>query len=159
MKTTAAILVQTGQPLELWDIEIPQLKPGQVLVEMTYSGACRTQVLEARGHKGEDKWVPHCLGHEGVGKVLETGEGVTRVAKDQPVVLSWLKGGGLDAGGAKYARDGQEVNAGGVTTFQKMTVVSENRLTPLVEGLDPKEAVMLGCALPRRCAETNAPAS
>ena len=73
MKTEAALLVQTGTPLVVAEIEIPVLKPGQVLVDITYSGACGTQVMEWRGDKGEDKWVPHCLGHEATGVVLETG--------------------------------------------------------------------------------------
>lgn len=148
MKTTAAILVQTGKPLELWDIEIPRLGRGQVLVEVLFSGACRTQVLEAWGLKGEDKWVPHCLGHEGVGRVLETGPEVSRVRSGDQVVLSWLKGAGIEAGGAKYACDGKTVNAGGVTTFQKMAVCSENRLSPLPPDVPAEHAIMLGCALP-----------
>ncbi len=77
MKTEAALLVQTGMPLVVAEIEIPALKAGQVLVEIAYSGACGTQVMEWRGDKGEDKWVPHCLGHEGTGVVLETGSAVT----------------------------------------------------------------------------------
>ena len=67
MKTTAAVLVELGRPLELADLEIPALKPGQVLVEVAYSGVCHTQLLEARGHRGEDRFLPHCLGHEGSG--------------------------------------------------------------------------------------------
>ncbi len=148
MKTLAALLVQTGQPLELAEISIPALKPAQALVRTDYSGACRTQVLEIRGAKGEDKWVPHCLGHEGTGEVLEVGSSVSRVKPGDKVVLSWLKAGGLDAGGTQYDWAGRNVNAGGVTTFQKHTVVSENRLTLLPPGLDPREGIMLGCALP-----------
>src|ERR1700738_1371863 len=129
MKTEAALLVQTGTPLVVAEIEIPVLKPGQVLVEITYSGACGTQVMEWRGDKGEDKWVPHCLGHEGTGVVLETGSAVTKVKADDKVVLSWIKGSGIEAGGAIYEWDGKKVNAGGVTTFQRHAVVSENRLT------------------------------
>ena len=63
MKTEAAILVETGKPLEIGHIEIPILKDGQILVEIAYSGACHTQLLEARGRRGEDPWLPHCLGH------------------------------------------------------------------------------------------------
>lgn len=148
MKTTAAILVETARPLELWDIEIPALRSGQVLVEVIYSGACRTQVMEAWGMKGEDKWLPHCLGHEGVGRVVETGADVTRVKPGDVVVMSWLKAEGIEAGGAKYTRDGQVVNAGAVTSFQKMAVCSENRLSRLPEGVPADHAVMLGCALP-----------
>ena len=148
MKTEAALLVQTGTPLVVAEIEIPVLKPGQVLVEISYSGACGTQVMEWRGDKGEDKWVPHCLGHEGSGAVLETGAGVTKVKAGDKVVLSWIKGGGIEAGGAVYDWDGRKVNAGGVTTFQRHAVVSENRLTLLPGELPMDIAVLLGCAAP-----------
>ena len=148
MKTTAALLVQTGAPLVLAEIDIPTLKPGQVLVEIAYSGACGTQVMEWRGDKGEDKWVPHCLGHEGTGAVLETGSAVTKVKAGDKVVLSWIKGGGIEAGGTVYAWGEKKVNAGGVTTFQRHAVVSENRLTLLPTELPMDLAVLLGCAAP-----------
>jgi S-(hydroxymethyl)glutathione dehydrogenase/alcohol dehydrogenase len=148
MKTTAALLVQTGAPLVLAEIDIPALKPGQVLVEIAYSGACGTQVMEWRGDKGEDKWVPHCLGHEGTGTVLETGSAVTKVKAGDKVVLSWIKGNGIEAGGAVYAWGDKKVNAGGVTTFQRHSVVSENRLTLLPAELPMDLAVLLGCAAP-----------
>jgi S-(hydroxymethyl)glutathione dehydrogenase/alcohol dehydrogenase len=148
MKTQAALLVQTGQPLVIAEIEIPALKTGQVLVEIAYSGACGTQVMEWRGEKGEDKWVPHCLGHEGTGTVVETGPAVSRVKAGDKVVLSWIKGSGIEAGGAVYAWGERKVNAGGVTTFQRHAVVSENRLTPLPAGLPMDVAVLLGCAAP-----------
>jgi S-(hydroxymethyl)glutathione dehydrogenase / alcohol dehydrogenase len=148
MKTEAALLVQTGKPLVLAEIEIPSLKLGQVLVEVAYSGACGTQVMEWRGDKGEDKWVPHCLGHEGTGTVLEIGGAVTKVKAGDKVVLSWIKGNGIEAGGAVYDWDGKKVNAGGVTTFQRHAVVSENRLTLLPAGLPMDVAVLLGCAAP-----------
>src|SRR5580692_11418604 len=148
MKTEAALLVQTGSPLVVAEIDIPALKPGPVLVEITYSGACGTQVMEWRGDKGEDKWVPHCLGHEGTGVVLETGSAVTKVKPDDKVVLSWIKGSGIEAGGAVYEWNGRKVNAGGVTTFQRHAVVSENRLTVLPGDLPMDVAVLLGCAAP-----------
>jgi S-(hydroxymethyl)glutathione dehydrogenase / alcohol dehydrogenase len=148
MKTTAALLVQTGAPLVLAEIDIPTLRPGQVLVEIAYSGACGTQVMEWRGDKGEDKWLPHCLGHEGTGTVLEAGSAVTKVKAGDKVVLSWIKGSGIEAGGAVYGWGEKKVNAGGVTTFQRHAVVSENRLTPLPAGLPMDVAVLLGCAAP-----------
>jgi S-(hydroxymethyl)glutathione dehydrogenase / alcohol dehydrogenase len=148
MKTEAALLVQTGTPLVLAEIDIPALKPGQALVEIAYSGVCGTQVMEWRGDKGEDRWVPHCLGHEGSGAVLETGNAVTKVKAGDRVVLSWIKGNGIEAGGAIYDWEGRKVNAGGVTTFQRHAVVSENRLTVLPAELPMDVAVLLGCAAP-----------
>lgn len=148
MKTDAAILVETGQPLVMGQLEIPKLKQGQCLVEIAYSGACHTQLLEARGRRGEDTWLPHCLGHEASGVVVEIGEGVTRVKTDDRVALSWIKAEGIEAGGSVYQWDGRDVNAGAVTTFQRHAVVSENRLTILPSALEMKQATLLGCALP-----------
>lgn len=148
MQTPAAILVELGRPLELVDLTVPVLKPGQVLVEIAFSGVCHTQVLEARGHRGPDRFLPHCLGHEGSGTVREIGPGVTRVAPGDRVVLSWIKGRGGDVPGSQYDWNGRAVNAGGITTFSRLSVISENRLTKLDPALPFDLAALLGCAIP-----------
>src|SRR5262249_7256030 len=130
------------------DLEVPPLQPGQVLVEVCYSGVCHTQVLECRGHRGEDRYLPHCLGHEGSGVVREVGPGVTKVKPGDHAILSWIKGSGADVPGAVYGWRGRRVNAGGITTFGRYAVLSENRLTALPEAFPMKEAALLGCALP-----------
>ena len=94
MKTLAAILTQTGKPLELDEIDIPQLRSYWVLVEISHSGICGTQLNEVDGKKGEDKWLP-CIGHEAIGSVVDVGENVTRFRKDDNVILSWLKTDGM----------------------------------------------------------------
>lgn len=146
MKTEAAILVQTGAPLQLVELEIPVLKPGQALVEILYSGVCGTQVLECRGHKGADRFLPHCLGHEGTGIVRETGPGVTKVKAGDKVMLSWIKGSGADVPGSVYSWDGKKVNSGALATFNRYSVTSENRLTVLPADIPMREATLLGCA-------------
>src|SRR5260221_6821804 len=143
MKACSAVLVDTGNPIELADLEIPKLKKGQVLIEIAYSGVCHAQIVEARGRRGPDKFLPHCLGHEGSGTVAEIGDGVTKVRVGDKVVLSWIKGSGLDGGGTVYAWEGRPVNAGPITTFARHSVISENRLAvpgaggPLTEGAAP----------------------
>jgi S-(hydroxymethyl)glutathione dehydrogenase/alcohol dehydrogenase len=79
---------------------------------------------------------------------VETGGTVTKVKAGDKVVLSWIKGTGIEAGGAVYDWDGRKVNAGGVTTFQRHAVVSENRLTLLPPDMPMDVAVLLGCAAP-----------
>jgi S-(hydroxymethyl)glutathione dehydrogenase/alcohol dehydrogenase len=148
MKTTAAILVELGRPLELVDLEIPALKLGQVLVEIVYSGVCHTQVMEARGLRGADRFLPHCLGHEGSGIVREMGGNVSRVQAGDRVVLSWIKGNGADVPGTQYGWRGTLVNSGAITTFSRFSVISENRLTRLDPGLPMDLAALLGCAIP-----------
>src|SRR6185437_4629987 len=102
MRTAAAILVETGKPLEIADLEVPRLQPGQVLVEVQYSGVCHTQLLEARGHRGEDRFLPHCLGHEGSGIVREVGPGVTKVKAGDHAILSWINGSGANVPATVY---------------------------------------------------------
>jgi S-(hydroxymethyl)glutathione dehydrogenase / alcohol dehydrogenase len=152
VKTTAAVLVELKQPLELADLEVPSLKPGQVLVEIRYSGVCHTQVLEARGYRGVDPYLPHCLGHEGSGVVRDVGLGVSKVKPGDLVILSWIKGSGADVPGTIYDWQGRKVNAGGITTFARHSVISENRLTvippSLGEGLPERLVPLLGCAVP-----------
>ncbi|MBI4676461.1 MAG: zinc-binding dehydrogenase [Elusimicrobia bacterium] len=148
MKTLAAVLVDTGKPLVLAELEIPALQPGQVIVEIGFSGVCHTQLLESRGYRGKDAFLPHCLGHEGSGTVVEIGPGVSKVAPGDQVILSWMKGSGADVNRVVYRWGDRQVNAGGVTTFGRHAVVSENRLTVTPPGISPREAALLGCAVP-----------
>lgn len=148
MKTRAALLVQTAQPVVIEQIEIPALKPGQVLVNVAYSGVCHTQLLECDGHRGADPFLPHCLGHEGSGFVAEIGPGVTKVAVGDRVLLSWMKGTGGDVPGTTYQWGDKIVNAGGITTWSDQAVISENRLTKIPEALPLRDAALLGCAVP-----------
>lgn len=148
MKTLAAVLVETGKPLVLAELEIPALQPGQVLVEIAFSGVCHTQVLECRGHRGEDRYLPHCLGHEGSGIVCDVGPGVTKVKAGDRVILSWIKGSGADVPRTVYRWGDRKVNAGGITTFSRHAVISENRLTLLPQEIPLRDAALLGCAVP-----------
>lgn len=148
VRTTAAILVETGRPLQLMDVTFPDLKPGQVIVDIAYSGVCQTQLNEARGHKGPDRFLPHALGHEGSGIVREIGAGVTKVQPGDRVVLSWLKGSGLDVPGTVYDSAIGKVNSGAISTFMAATITCENRLTKIPDDIPLKEAALLGCAIP-----------
>ena len=146
---SSAVLEQLSVPLSICsNIAIPELSRGQVLVNVAYSGVCHSQLMEVRGARGEDKFVPHLLGHEGTGRVEAVGDGVTKVKPGDWVVLGWIKGTGLEAGGAKYSHAGRIINAGGVTTFNEMAVVSENRLVLLPHGVPLDIGVLFGCALP-----------
>lgn len=148
MKTRAAVLVNTKEPLELWELETPPLGTGQVLVQIVYSGFCHSQLNEMKGLKGEDKFLPHTLGHEGSGIVVEVGPGVTKVKSADRVVLSWIKGEGADVPGCRYTSSHGMVNSGAISTFLTYAVISENRLIPIPSEMPLKEAALLGCAIP-----------
>ncbi len=147
-KTQAAVLFETGKPLRLLELAIPELRPGQVLVEVAYSGVCHSQLNEVRGHKGPDRYLPHTLGHEGAGRVIAVGPGVTKTRSGDQVVLSWLKGSGADVPGTVYESGAGRINSGAVSTFMRRTVTCENRVTVIPGSMPGNLAALLGCAVP-----------
>jgi S-(hydroxymethyl)glutathione dehydrogenase / alcohol dehydrogenase len=147
MKTRAAILVEQKKPLVIEEVEMPALKLGQVLVKVLASGICGSQIGEINGVKGPDRFLPHLLGHEGCGTVLEVGEGVRTVKPGDRVVLHWRKGAGLESVTPTYGSRLGTVNAGWVTTFNEHAIVSENRVTAVPPGFDVEAAALFGCAI------------
>jgi len=144
----AAILTQTKSPLEIAELKMPdRLAFGQVHVRIHYSGICGAQLNEIEAAKGEDKFLPHLLGHEGSGTVLAVGEGVKRVRPGDHVVLHWRQSAGLQCEPPKYRWNGRTVNAGWVTTFNDEAVISENRLTVIPQDFDLRLAPLFGCAV------------
>lgn len=142
----AAILERVNAPLTIADVEVPRLAAGQVLVKMEYSGVCGKQIDEISGRR-DDPFLPHLLGHEGAGTIVEVGDGVTKTKKDDRVVLHWMKGPGMNSATPKFRWNGREINAGWVTTFSEMTIASENRVTPIPSGVGGDLACLLGCAV------------
>ena len=131
MKTAAAILVELRKPLLIDEVELPALGYGQVLVQVKVSRICGSQLGEIEGVKGPDKYLPHLLGHEGGGIVIEVGPEVSHVKAGDHVVLHWRPGAGIQAAPSKYRLGAQTINAGNITTFQNLAVVSENRVTKI----------------------------
>jgi S-(hydroxymethyl)glutathione dehydrogenase/alcohol dehydrogenase len=147
MKTTAAILVEQRKPLVIDEVEVPPLGFGQVLVDIKVSRICGSQVGEIDGVKGPDRWLPHLLGHEGGGIVLEVGPEVRHVKPGDHVVLHWRPGRGIEARPPDYQWNGKKVNAGFVTTFNQMGVISENRLTVVPPDTDYEVRCLLADTL------------
>ncbi|MBM3835390.1 MAG: zinc-binding dehydrogenase [Verrucomicrobia bacterium] len=147
MKLKAAILERLNAPLVLDEIEVPNLECGQVLVQVHRTSICGAQLNEISGTKGDDKFLPHLLGHEGGATVLQVGPGVTQVKKGDPVVLHWRKGAGIHAATPKYNWNGRTVNAGWVTTFSEAAIVSENRVTAIPKDIPFEIAALMGCVV------------
>ena len=149
MKTLAAVLYEINAPLRIEELSIPDLREGQVLVKIAYSGLCHSQLNEIKGLKGEDKFLPHTLGHEGSGVVEAVGTAVKKVKEGDRVVLTWIKGSGADIPATTYkSRDGLLVNSGAISTFMAKAVISENRLVKIPDAMPLREAALLGCAIP-----------
>jgi len=147
MKMKAAILEKLNASLVIDELEIPALECGQVLVKVYASGICGKQIGEINGHYGKDPYLPHLLGHEGGGIVVDIGSGVTQVKSGDRVVMHWRKGAGIEAPFPKYKRKEGYVGSGKITTFSEYAVISENRLTPINRDVSFDIAALMGCAV------------
>lgn len=144
----AAILVEQHKPLVIDEVQMPPtLEIGQVLVKVHFSGICGSQLGEINGAKGEDKFLPHLLGHEGSATVLEIGPGVRYVKPGDVVVLHWRKGLGIEGAPPVYRWRGNKLNAGWITTFNEYAIISENRMTVIPADSDLEVAALFGCAV------------
>ena len=144
----AAILAQSRKPLVVDQIRFPdELGVGQVLVKLLYTSICGAQINEIEAAKGPDKFLPHLLGHEGSGVVIEIGPGVTTVKPGDTVVLHWRPSQGIQCQPPEYNWRKEKLNAGWVTTFNEHAIISENRMTSISPDYDMKSAPLLGCAV------------
>ena len=144
-----AFLEKLNDSLKISKVALPNaLLPGQVLVKLQSFGVCGSQLLEISGKKGNARFIPHMLGHEGVGIVVECGDLVSTVQEGDRVVLHWRKGTGIEGPPAEYLLpDGRKLGSGPISTFGEMTVVSENRLTVIPSDIGSTLATLLGCGL------------
>ena len=145
----AAVLESNNAPLAMRPVEFRgPLLVGQVLVRLCFSGICGKQLEEIDASDGEDRFLPHLLGHEGSGTVVDIGPGVTKAKFSDTVVLHWMKGSGINSPTPNYfGASGARINAGWVTTFNEFAVVSENRVTVIPDTSDLLLASLLGCAV------------
>jgi Zn-dependent alcohol dehydrogenase len=143
----AAILENIDGPLTVGEVELTNLTFGQVLVKVLVSGICGSQLQEIAGNKGNAKFVPHLLGHEGCGIVEDIGAGVTKVKKGDKVIMHWRKGDGIESDFPTYVFKGKPMRSGKVTTLSEQAIVSENRVTPVPADTPNELCALLGCGL------------
>jgi len=143
----AAVLEKLNYPLAIREVFPTQLLPGQVYVKVLASGLCGAQLHEIRGHRGNGKFLPHLMGHEGCGIVKEVGPGVTTVKEGDKVVMHWRPGSGIESEFPKYHLGEKIISSGKCTTLSEFSIVSENRLTKVPHDTPTVLAAMLGCSL------------
>ena len=143
-----AVLEKIKKPLKIKNLNFRNLKYGQVLVKIIFSGICKTQLLEIAGARGKDRWLPHALGHEGSGIVEAVGKGVTKVKRGDEVILTWIKSLGIDSESPKFYSENKIINAGKITTFSNYSVISENRIVKKPKNMPMDIAALFGCAIP-----------
>jgi propanol-preferring alcohol dehydrogenase len=139
-----------GRPLVLREVPRPEPGPGQVLVEVSACGVCRTDLHVCDGELSEPK--PALIpGHEIVGRVVALGEGDLPFSEGQRVGIPWL---GFTCGRCEACRRGQEnlcdaARFTGYTLdggYAEYAVADARYCFALPEGLTDAEAAPLLCA-------------
>lgn len=153
IKSLLYVLTEVGAPLSLVEAELDHLGDHDCLVDILYTSVCGTQLGEMRGTRGPDRFLPHCMGHEGMGKIRMMGSSVERFRLGDIVYLTWIPCDERPAAGKKHlcTANGQLINSGPVVSFARSMVCSASRLFSVSKSLFgdkiPCEALTpLGCA-------------
>lgn len=170
MDIRAAILWEQGAPLSIEPATLEAPGPGEALVEIKAAGVCHSDL-----HATSGDWpmgVPIVPGHEGAGIVREVGDGVSRVAVGDHVVLCWAPACGvcppcaagspmlcdrlekttyrnrLPGGGTRLRARGQDIAPFlGTACWASHTVVPEAALVPVSRDVPFAPLAAVGCAV------------
>jgi propanol-preferring alcohol dehydrogenase len=100
----AMVLERPGSALVMRERPVPAPGPGEILVEVAACGVCRTDLHVVDGELPDPRY-PVVPGHEIVGSVAATGEGVEGFAPGARVGVPWL---GATCGVCPYCVAGRE---------------------------------------------------
>jgi S-(hydroxymethyl)glutathione dehydrogenase/alcohol dehydrogenase len=144
-----AAILKKKKKIDIHNFQVPlDLREDQVLIKIKYAGICGSQIMEYLGKRGKDSYLPHCFGHEAVGKVKAIGKSVNKVKIGDDVILSWIKGRGLDFGGFTLCDiKNKKINFGPLSTFSSYVIACENRVFLKPSKMNSLEAVLYGCAV------------
>lgn len=182
MKSKAAILWEPHTKWSVEEIELDPPKAGEVLVELAASGLCHSDEHLVTGDMTLPKETadahhvdqfPLIGGHEGAGKVLEVGPGVTSLGPGDHVVLSFVPACGrcpscasghqhlcdlgafllagrqvTDFTARHHAHDGADLGLMCcLGTFEPYTVVSETSCIKIEPDIPLDKAALVGCGV------------
>ena len=170
MKSRAAILFESGKPLEICSVDVQDPKAGEVRIEIKAAGVCHTDLSVMTGSIKAP--MPAILGHEGAGVVIDVGPGVTAVKSGDHVIPLWrlscgeceycddrrpaLCGEGTEIrstgrlldGTSRFSIDGKEIlHFAGVSSFSNYTVMPEGAVLKIPKELPFELAALMGCSV------------
>jgi propanol-preferring alcohol dehydrogenase len=147
----AAVVKEFGKDLTVDNVPVPTPGPGQALVKLITSGVCHTDLHAVEGDWPVKPNPPFIPGHEGVGKVVTLGEGVTNLTVGQLVGNAWLFSA---CGDCQYCNTGwetlceQQQNAGYSVdgSFGEYMLVDAKFAAIIPDGADLVEVAPVLCA-------------
>jgi alcohol dehydrogenase, propanol-preferring len=146
----AMVLDRAQTPLVMREFPVPRPGAGELLIDVSACGVCRTDLHVVDGELPHPK-LPIVPGHEIVGRVAAIGAGVTGRTVGEHVGVPWL---GHTCGVCAYCRDGREnlcdtplftgyTRDGGYATH---VIADASYCLALPEAIDDATAAPLLCA-------------
>ncbi|MGX7730582.1 NDMA-dependent alcohol dehydrogenase [Rhodococcus sp. 14C212] len=170
MKTKAAVLLETGKPFEIMELDLDGPGPGEVLIKYTAAGLCHSDLHLTDGDLPPR--FPIVGGHEGSGIIEEVGPGVTKVKPGDHVVCSFIP----NCGTCRYCSTGRQnlcdmgatilegcmpdgsfrFHSGSTDfgamcmlgTFAERATISQHSVVKVDDWLPLETAVLVGCGVP-----------
>lgn len=161
----AAVCFAINKPQQIVEVTLSDPGPGQVLIKLIATGLCHSDqhVLDG-SHQTK---LPIILGHEGIGEIVELGEGVTDFAVGDRVIPYVLPDCGkcplclsgrtnlcvefqarMAAPTTPFSIDNQSVNQFmGIGSFAEMTVVYADMLAKVSDKAEPSQACCIACGV------------
>jgi propanol-preferring alcohol dehydrogenase len=130
------------------DIPIPAPGPGDLLIKLSHSGVCHSDVHALLGET--KRMAVHIGGHEGVGTVISAHSSVSADFLGARVGVKWLYSACLqcEVCEVNYVHCPNQSNSGRdvLGTFQQYVVAPARFVTRIPEGLESQMAAPLLCA-------------
>lgn len=166
MRTKAAVLHEFGNDLTIDEVEIADVGPDEVLIEVAASGVCHTDRTMQGGANALP--LPLILGHEVAGTVVAVGDNVSDVAPGDRVATCassfcgrcrWCQTGQLNHCENKHrsraAGESPRVSQQGVSVepfvglggFADHVLVHESAVARIPDQMPFEQASLLGCAV------------
>lgn len=171
MKTRAAVALEAGKPLEIFEVDLEGPKAGEVMIEIKATGICHTDAFTLSGDDPEGAF-PAILGHEGAGVVVEVGDGVTSLKPGDTVIplytpecrscefclhpktnlcqaIRSTQGQGLmPDGSSRFSLNGKPIlHYMGCSTFSNFTVLPEIAVAKFREDAPFEKVCYIGCGV------------
>ena len=147
---TLGPLAQNPTPLRFATVPDPSPGPGELLVRVSTSGVCHTELDEIEGRTPPPS-LPIILGHQVVGRVAGTGAGTSRFQTGDRVGVAWIFDScrrcshcaeGNENLCAGFRATGRDVNGG----YAEFLTVPEAFAFPIPAVFTDSEAAPLLCA-------------
>jgi Zn-dependent alcohol dehydrogenase len=181
IETEAIVLRGNGDPwsddpppfdeLKLETVTLEEPGAGEVLLDVHTAAICHSDLSVLSGHRPRP--TPMVLGHEASATVKSVGEGVTRFAPGDRVLMAYVPSCGhcqpCVEGRPALCEPGNAANAAGtlisgrkpftdaageslyhhlgLSAFARQTVTSENSLIPMPDDMPLDLAALLGCSV------------